>query len=376
MIETGVATVNRTADTHSKVALEVKDLVVKYGNVTAVNGVSFKVHDGEFVTLLGPSGCGKTTTLRCIAGLEDPTSGYIDISGQRVADGQQTVPTQRRNINMVFQSYAVWPHMTVRRNVAYGLSNKGLSKAEIRERTDEALVMVRLDAFADRYATELSGGQQQRVALARAVVTKPDLLLFDEPLSNLDAGLRERMREEILQLHRRIGRAAVYVTHDQSEAMAMSDRVILMNVGSVEQMGRPRELYNRPRTLFSAEFIGTTNILHGEVVSRDGRHWLIVPGLPGQLTLPDDTDPLGEQSFVCRPENVIVDMVSSHAGSKNSFAAEVVSVAYLGNACDLVVSIAGYMLRVSASGALEVPVGAKITVVLPPERLVRIEEGR
>ena len=376
MIETGVAAIRTEAVTDTRIALEVKDLVVKYGDVAAVKGVSFQVLDGEFVTLLGPSGCGKTTTLRCIAGLEDLTSGYIEISGHRVADAGKSVPTQDRNINMVFQSYAVWPHMTVRRNVAYGLSNKGLSKAEIRERTDEALAMVRLEAFAERYATELSGGQQQRVALARAVVTKPDLLLFDEPLSNLDAGLRERMREEIMQLHRRIGRAAIYVTHDQSEAMAMSDRVILMNVGSIEQTGRPRELYGRPRTRFAAEFIGTTNILSGEVARRDGRHWLNVPGLPAPLALAGLDDSLGEHSFVCRPESVIVETAATAGRSENAFAAEVVSVAYLGNACDLVVSVGDYTLRVSAPGDLDVPIGAEVTVVLPPERLVRIEEDR
>jgi len=376
VIETGVAAIRTEAVTDTRIALEVKDLVVKYGDVAAVKGVSFQVLDGEFVTLLGPSGCGKTTTLRCIAGLEDLTSGYIEISGHRVADAGKSVPTQDRNINMVFQSYAVWPHMTVRRNVAYGLSNKGLSKAEIRERTDEALAMVRLEAFAERYATELSGGQQQRVALARAVVTKPDLLLFDEPLSNLDAGLRERMREEIMQLHRRIGRAAIYVTHDQSEAMAMSDRVILMNVGSIEQTGRPRELYGRPRTRFAAEFIGTTNILSGEVARRDGRHWLNVPGLPAPLALAGLDDSLGEHSFVCRPESVIVETAATAGRSENAFAAEVVSVAYLGNACDLVVSVGDYTLRVSAPGDLDVPIGAEVTVVLPPERLVRIEEDR
>src|SRR3954470_6941252 len=245
--------------------LSVQDLVVHYGDVAAVNGVSFHVAEGEFVSLLRPSGCGKTTTLRCIAGLESATRGEIRIGGTVVARDGREVPPEKRGVNMVFQSYAVWPHMTVFENVAYGLRIAGLGRAEIARRTQEALRIVGLAGLEARYGTELSGGQQQRVAVARAVVTEPQLLLFDEPLSNLDAGLRERMRFELVQLQRRLGRTSIYVTHDQAEAMVMSDRIILMNRGRIVQESSPRELYDRPASRFAAEFVGSANLLEAEI---------------------------------------------------------------------------------------------------------------
>jgi ABC-type Fe3+/spermidine/putrescine transport system ATPase subunit len=215
--------------------LRVEDLVVAYGSVVAVRDISFAVEDGEFVSLLGPSGCGKTTTLRCIAGLEGSSSGVIRLGDAVMAADGRDVPPDKRGINMVFQSYAVWPHMSVFENVAYGLRIRREPKAEIERKVVEALKLVGLGGFAERYGTELSGGQQQRVALARAVVTSPRLLLFDEPLSNLDAGLRDRMRFELVELQRRLGQTSLYVTHDQSEAMLMSDRIILMKDGQIVQ---------------------------------------------------------------------------------------------------------------------------------------------
>ena len=221
--------------------------MVSYGDVVAVDGVSFDVNEGEFVSLLGPSGCGKTTTLRCIAGLESAVRGEIRIGRDIVASDGREVPPEKRGVNMVFQSYAVWPHMSVFDNVAYGLRVQGASRADVDERTREALRLVGLAGYEDRFGTELSGGQQQRVAVARAVVTAPRLLLFDEPLSNLDAGLRERMRFELVALQRRLGRTSVYVTHDQSEAMVMSDRIILMNHGRiVQESSRANCMSGRP----------------------------------------------------------------------------------------------------------------------------------
>jgi iron(III) transport system ATP-binding protein len=248
-------------------AIEITDLVVRYGEAPAVNGVSFTVAQGEHVTLLGPSGCGKTTTLRAIAGLEQPSGGSIRVNGEAVysAASRRNVPAEKRGVSMVFQSYAVWPHMSVADNVAYGLRVRKLPKAEIAEQVVRALDLVQMRAFADRSAALLSGGQQQRVALARAIAFSPDVLLFDEPLSNLDAKLRAEMRVELRALQHRLGVASLYVTHDQEEALAISDRVIVMNVGGIEQIGTPEDIYNRPRTRFVADFVGSANLIAGKV---------------------------------------------------------------------------------------------------------------
>ena len=247
--------------------IDLSDLVIRYGDVVAVNGVSFEVGRGEHVTLLGPSGCGKTTTLRAIAGLEQPIAGTISIDGQVMYDagGRRNVPTEQRGVSMVFQSYAVWPHMTVLGNVAYGLKVRKESSAEIRAKVERALDLVQMRHLADRPASKLSGGQQQRVALARAIAFSPTVVLFDEPLSNLDAKLRAEMRLELRVLQRQLGITSVYVTHDQEEALAISDRVIVMNVGAIEQIGTPEQIYNRPRNRFVADFVGSANLIRGRV---------------------------------------------------------------------------------------------------------------
>ena len=249
----------------SEARIAVSDLVVRYGDVPAVNGVSFTVGPGEHVTLLGPSGCGKTTTLRAIAGLEEPSGGSIRIAGTTVysAAERRNVPAEKRGVSMVFQSYAVWPHMSVFDNVAYGLRVRKLPKDEIAEQVERALDLVQMRAFADRSAALLSGGQQQRVALARAIAFSPTVLLFDEPLSNLDAKLRVEMRVELRALQRRLGVTSLYVTHDQEEALAISDRVVVMNVGGIEQLGTPEDIYNRPKTRFVADFVGSANLIAG-----------------------------------------------------------------------------------------------------------------
>src|SRR5436309_7780154 len=249
--------------------IEVADLVVRYDAVPAVDGVSFTVAQGEHVTLLGPSGCGKTTTLRAIAGLEQPVGGSIRIDGETVFSAAQrrNVPTERRGVSMVFQSYAVWPHMSVAENVAYGLRVRKLPKAQIAEAVERALELVQMRALADRSAALLSGGQQQRVALARAIAFSPTVLLFGEPLSNLDAKLRAEMRVELRALQRRLGVTSLYVTHDQEEALAISDRVIVMNVGGIEQIGAPEDIYNRPKTRFVADFVGSANLSAGLITA-------------------------------------------------------------------------------------------------------------
>src|SRR4051812_49182532 len=247
--------------------IEVEDLETRYGTVLAVKGVSFSVRAGEQLTLLGPSGCGKTTTLRAIAGLESPSAGAIRIGGHAVYSAREgiNVPAEKRGLSMVFQSYAIWPHMTVFENVAYGLRVRRKGAEEIRTRVREALDLVQMGAFEQRPASQLSGGQQQRVALARACVFQPSVLLFDEPLSNLDAKLRGDMRIELRQLQHRLGVTSVYVTHDLEEALAMSDRIVVMRDGLIEQIGTPAEIYGLPRTAFVADFVGSSNLIRGKL---------------------------------------------------------------------------------------------------------------
>ena len=256
--------------------IEVENLVVRYGAVAAVGPVSFNVEQGEQLTLLGPSGCGKTTTLRAIAGLERPSAGAIRIRGETMYDEARGInlPAERRGLSMVFQSYAIWPHMTVFDNVAYGLRVRRNSAAEIDEKVRKALDLVKMGAYAERNASQLSGGQQQRVAVARACAFSPKVLLFDEPLSNLDAKLRAEMRIELRELQHRLGVTSVYVTHDLEEALAMSDRIVVMRAGHIEQSGSPGEIYNYPRTAFVADFVGSANLISGRLrpdLATDGR---------------------------------------------------------------------------------------------------------
>ncbi len=256
----------------SEIRLKLENLVKAFpargggGIVRAVDDVSLDIHSGEFITLLGPSGCGKTTTLRLIAGFELPSAGRILLDGSDITN----VPPNKRDMALVFQNYALFPHMTVNDNVAYGLETRGLKRAEINKRVSEMLTAMGLGGLGERRPNQLSGGQQQRVALARCLVMEPRILLFDEPLSNLDAKLRVQMRAEIRGLQRRMGITSVYVTHDQIEAMAMSDRVIVMNAGKIEQAGTPQEIYHLPRTRFVADFIGRANFLPATVGSISG----------------------------------------------------------------------------------------------------------
>ncbi|HEY4892187.1 MAG TPA: ABC transporter ATP-binding protein, partial [Reyranella sp.] len=251
-------------------SVELKGLTKHYGDAVAVDGVSLRVEHGQLVCLLGPSGCGKTTTLRLIAGFIEPSAGEIVVGGKVLSSPARTVPPEGRNMSMIFQSYALWPHMTVAENVAYGLKIRKLDKATIDAKLKAILSTARLEALADRYPGELSGGQQQRVALARALVVEPETLLLDEPLSNLDANLREEMRFEVRRLHDEYRYTTVYVTHDQSEAMTTADIIAVMNGGKVEQAGSPEDIYERPRSEFVARFIGGSNVVKGTVAD-DGR---------------------------------------------------------------------------------------------------------
>jgi iron(III) transport system ATP-binding protein len=293
------------------------------GEVLAVDDVNLDIEKGELVTLLGPSGCGKTTTLRMIAGFEFPTSGDIFLDGETI----NTLPPHERNMSMVFQSYAIFPHLNVYENIAYGLKVQNRPKGEIDERVTNVLDLVELPGFQKRAPNQLSGGQQQRVALARALIMEPKVLLMDEPLSNLDAKLREQMRTEIRRIQKFLGITSVYVTHDQAEAMTISDWVVVMNEGKIEQVGRPTEIYRRPVNRFVADFIGRTNFVEGSVVSAN-KDSSVVELFGKPLTIPttNNTFASGEKvTVVVRPEMISIDLGEAHTKGT------VTQAAYLGN---------------------------------------------
>ena len=311
-------------------AVTLTDIVKRFGDFTAVHRMSLEIPEGSFVTLLGPSGCGKTTTLRMIAGLLDATEGEIAIKGRRVND----VPIHKRNLGLVFQSYALFPHKTVEENVAFGLRYRNVSRADAKRRVREALELVQLPHLGGRYPKELSGGQQQRIALARAIVIEPDVLLLDEPLSALDANLREDMRVELKRIQQRIGITTVFVTHDQSEALAMSDQIIVMSDGRVEQIGPPAEVYNTPSSEFVAQFLGASNILRGEALGLEGETLTLeVPDLP-RLAVPRARAPkfagAGPAKLVIRAEKLQVMAPDTPEDDRYAVPATVEGVDYQG----------------------------------------------
>ncbi|MCR4627536.1 MAG: ABC transporter ATP-binding protein [Treponema sp.] len=315
----------------------IKDVVKSFGSETVIKKFNAEIKDGEFITLLGPSGCGKTTLLRMIAGFHKQTSGSISIDGKVVSDEKTFIPPERRGIGMVFQTYAVWPHMNVFDNVAYPLKIQKLSKEQIQKDVEEILEVVHLSQYKDRMPSQLSGGQQQRVALGRALVAKPKLLLLDEPLSNLDAKLRESMRFEIKEIQKRLGITVVYVTHDQVEAMTMSDRVFLMNNGVVQQVGSPLEIYRNPVNQFVANFVGKANFIKGEISG--GR--LKIKGIDQSIAY--DGDKTGDVVLTLRPENVKI--VKENADLTGSLK----SIYFLGNENDCQIDIGnGVLVRVIA----------------------------
>jgi iron(III) transport system ATP-binding protein len=306
------------------------------GQVIAVDHVFIEIEKGELVTLLGPSGCGKTTTLRLIAGFEFPTEGTILLDGKVI----NQEPPHKRDMSMVFQSYAIFPHLSVFENTAYGLNVQRLSKSEVRDRVARALELVELTGLEKRAPNELSGGQQQRVALARALVMEPKVLLMDEPLSNLDAKLREQMRTEIRRIQQRLGITSVYVTHDQVEAMTLSDRIVVMNEGRIEQIGSPSEIYRHPRTRFVADFIGQANFVEGKVESlRDGTLRLEALGTMLTAEAPDDDFQAGEPvTLVVRPEMIEIDPAEGQVTGL------VRRATYLGNVVEYDIEVEGQLL--------------------------------
>ena len=308
--------------------LSVEGLTKRFGALIAVNGVSLEIEEGEMFTLLGPSGCGKTTLLRLLAGFYTPDEGRIRF-GERVVND---VPPHERGIGMVFQNYALWPHMTVSENVAYGLKLRKIAASEIAERVQGVLAKVGLSGLGERYPGQLSGGQQQRVALARALVLNPEMLLLDEPLSNLDAKIRVQVRAEIRKLQKELGITAVYVTHDQEEALAMSDRIAVFDLGKLCQVGPPKMLYERPGTRFVADFIGINNLIEGTVRSVEGpsRSLRAETALGEMLAMRDERLKPGDRCVICiRPENL--ELNDAHVSNANHFRGIITFSAYLGN---------------------------------------------
>ena len=336
------------------------------GEVTAVDRIELEIERGEFVTLLGPSGCGKTTTLRLIAGFEFPTSGEIILDGSDVAP----LPPDKREMSMVFQSYAIFPHLSVFENIAYGLKLRKLSRDDIKRRVAGVLVLTELDGLENRAPNQLSGGQQQRVALARALVMEPKVLLLDEPLSNLDAKLREQMRTEIREIQQRLGITSVYVTHDQVEAMSRSDRIVVMNQGKIEQAGSPQEIYRRPRTAFVANFIGRTNFVDATVAG-PADEWLHVDTLGGLMAvpLPDGARQPGEQvTMVVRPDSIKLSLDQADS----PFQGVVKRSTYLGSQVEYDIEIAGQTLIAVESDprhVIVIPSGTSVAVRFLTEAL-------
>ncbi len=341
--------------------LKIANLVKKYGELVVVDHLNLEVLDGEFVTLLGPSGCGKTTTLRAIAGLVEIDGGQIYFDGRLMND----VPAHKRSTALVFQSYALFPHMSVHENVAFGLRMRRVPRRERDKVVGEAMTMVGLEGLAERKPANLSGGQQQRVALARAIVTRPDILLFDEPLSNLDAKLRERLRLEIRDLQRRLQITCIYVTHDQAEAMVISDRIVIMNQGRIEQIGDPATIYRHPATSFTAEFIGQTNILAARLVSvnSDGCELDSPLGKLVSSSRPDLAAP--EVLITWRPE----DTVPFDVGMRNRVSGKVVSSVFMGNLTDLVLDAEGVSFRVQRPGSVAWQIGETVVLGLPEDSI-------
>ncbi len=351
-------------------SVELRNLTKFYGPLKVVDDVSLKIEHGRLVCLLGPSGCGKTTTLRLIAGFVEPSAGEILVGDRVVSAPSRTVPPERRNMSMIFQSYALWPHMTVTENVTYGLKLRKLDRDTIARKLDAILSTARLAPFADRYPGELSGGQQQRVALARALIVEPETLLLDEPLSNLDANLREEMRFEVRRLHDEYRYTTVYVTHDQSEAMTTADVIAVMNAGRIEQSGSPEDIYDRPRSEFVARFIGMSNVVKGRALDRDHVEFsgvaLRCTGAP--LTA-------GASSAVSIRQHDIALSPAQPRNMENVVAGTIARHVFLGGSRDYMVEVEdGTQLRVVTSAAENFPQGANVSLHLPPDRCRALEE--
>ena len=346
-------------------SVELKGVTRRFGTFAAVDNVSLSITHGQLVSLLGPSGCGKTTTLRLIAGFLEPTAGDILVGDKVLSSAGHATPPERRNMSMIFQSYALWPHMTAAENVAYGLKIRKVDRATTSERVKRIMATARIEELAGRYPSELSGGQQQRVSLARALAVEPETLLMDEPLSNLDANLREEMRFEIRRMHDAYGTTTVYVTHDQAEAMTTADVIAVMNGGRIEQLGSPEDVYDRPVSEFVARFIGASNIVRGTALDRQT---VDVAGVPvetrGLELVAGRTVPVA-----IRQHQVTLVPGAPPEGAPNMLPARVLRQVFLGSTRDFALELRdGTELRVSAPPEQSHAPGSELFLWLPPER--------
>jgi iron(III) transport system ATP-binding protein len=351
--------------------LELTHVGKRFGETEALRDCNLAVAEGEFLTLLGPSGCGKTTTLRLIAGFLAPDEGEIRIGGELLSSPTRHVAPERRNIGMVFQSFAVWPHMSVYDNIALPLRIRRRPRSEIETRCAEVLRLCRLEGQRDRDPHQLSGGQLQRVALARALVYQPALILLDEPLSNLDAALREEVRRELHTIHKMIRRTFVLVTHDQVEAMSMSDRVVVMNEGRIEQVGTPREIYESPRTDFVAQFVGAANMFQGEVdAGGAGDVRVRVNGIDFVASRRTNAPVAGQAAVVIHPEAIGLERRTATTEGPNVFDGKVLDLAFLGRIQEVMVEVGGMPMRVTQVRGQSYAAGEAVKVVIAPANII------
>ena len=344
--------------------VELRNLKKSYGTNTVVDDISLKIDHGLLICFLGPSGCGKTTTLRLIAGFVDPSAGEILVGDRVVSSTSRTIPPEQRNMSMIFQSYALWPHMTVAENVAYGLRLRKMGKDAIRQRVQTMLATIKLENLADRYPGELSGGQQQRVSLARALAVEPEILLLDEPLSSLDANLREEMRFEVRRLHDHYRYTTVYVTHDQSEAMTTADLIAVMNHGKIEQLGTPQQIYDTPRSEFVARFIGASNVIRGSAI--DDMH-IAFGG--AKLRVGGPLGANGRGSSISIRQHDIELSTAPFPNRENVMEGKIARQVFLGGNRDYVVTVeSGTQLRAVTSASQIFPEGTKVWLHMPPPK--------
>ena len=345
-------------------SVELRGLTKRFGSLAVVDDVSLRIDHGQLVCLLGPSGCGKTTTLRLIAGFLEPTLGEIHVGERVVSSPAKTVPPENRKMSMIFQSYALWPHMTVADNITYGLRLRKLGREAIGKKLAAILATTKLEPLAQRYPGELSGGQQQRVALARALIVEPETLLLDEPLSNLDANLREEMRFEIRRLHDQYRYTTVYVTHDQSEAMTTADLIAVMNAGKIDQLGTPEDIYDRPQSEFVARFIGASNVIKG--TARDENH---ISFADTTLQVVGAKLTVGQSAPVAIRQHDIQLSTQAPDNPQNALKARVTRQVFLGASRDYLVEMAdGTALRIVTAPNNIVAVGSEVWLTLPPDR--------
>lgn len=353
------------------VKVRIKNLTKKFGEVRAADNFSLDIDEGEFVALVGPSGCGKTTTLRCIAGFIDPDDGQIILNDRVISSKKFVLPPEQRNMAMVFQSYAVWPHKTVYKNISFGLELRKLPKSEVKDRVMRSLELTKLKGLENRYPNELSGGQQQRVALARGLVVEPEVLLLDEPLSNLDAILREEMRFDLREIQQELKITSIYVTHDQTEAMVIADRIVVMNEGRIDQIGSAEDIYHSSKSKFVATFVGTTNLLKGtlrrkgeslvQIRTENGMVLRVKRGKEGEL--PD----IHSEVFISvRPESIEIES-SRIEKPHNLYRGKIVQKTFLGSFYDYRVEVEKEVLRVQTSSHKDLNVDSEVWVYIDPE---------